>query len=95
MTIIADVAIQGKLNLPIMANIVSGNDEAEFLKDPANLGEVTAKNTDKVLAAHGTQRNFRSIDNVEDSTRVVNEVGRRIVSGLSEFAKGSLIAVKG
>lgn len=93
MPVIVDATIQGKLNHPIMSNVLTNSDRMDLAKQTAGNTEVTQKNADKISREKGVYPIPAQLTGAADGANLGRQMAKQVTVPLSEQFKGQNVNV--
>jgi len=91
MAVIVDASIQGKLQFPIMPNVVTGNDKVDFGRETSRMINVTDKNAAKINQARGVPAIPAQVKNQSEGSKQGQSVARANSVSVGDAVKGQNI----
>lgn len=95
MPTIVDASIKGKVNLPIIPNVVSSNEGHHPEKQAAGITKVTYENSQRLEAGKGRPHADPTNANLRSTIDLVQNASRKAVQGAKEQAKGMYFSTTG
>ncbi|VAX23221.1 hypothetical protein MNBD_NITROSPINAE03-1963 [hydrothermal vent metagenome] len=91
MAVIVDASIQGKLQFPIMSNVVTGNDKPDFGRGTSQMINVTDKNASKINQAKGVPAIPAQVKGQSEGAKQGQAVARANSVSVGDAIKGQNI----
>lgn len=88
MPVIVDASIQGKLKHPIMANVLSDNQKADYGRPASGTTEATQKNVNRLSREKGIFPIPQQGSTALEGTQVALEMGQDITVSVQQQFKG-------